>query len=189
MPADSLMSLDSLLQGLQDTERDVASFFCSLSDSEFVRSLNQAWSPAQHLDHLNTAVSAVARGFAMSPLLLRLRFGSSKRDSRSYEQLRSDYQSRLSAGGRATGRFVPVSMTNSTSHDAPERRKNLLERWTRVNGRLRKGLGVWSEQDLERVQMPHPLLGKITARELVYFTIYHGRHHVAAVQNRLAVDA
>lgn len=182
------MPLASLLEELLGTEREVASFFGLIPDSEFVRRLGEAWSPAEHLDHLNIAVSAVAQGFAMSPLLLRLRFGSSKRESRSYDQLRADYQSRLKAGGRAAGRFVPSAMANGAT-DASARKKNLLERWIRVNRRLRKGLEKWSERNLERVQMPHPLLGKITARELVFFTIYHGRHHVVAVQNRMVPDA
>jgi hypothetical protein len=33
--------------------------------------------------------------------------------------------------------------------------------------------------------MPHPLLGKITAREMIYFTVYHSEHHVAATKKRL----
>jgi len=58
-----------------------------------------------------------------------------------------------------------------------------------VNDRLRKALAGWSERNLDRIRFPHPLLGRITARELAFFTIYHGHHHVAAVQRRLALDA
>lgn len=178
----------SLLEALRDTETAVAGYFGSLEKEIFARQLQGTWSPAEHLDHLNIAVSAVARGFAKSPWILRIRFGSSKRPSRTYEELRADYQARLAAGGRASGRFVPVRETVDAT-DAAVRRDDLLARWGRVNERLRSALGGWSERDLDRIQFPHPLLGKITARELAFFTIYHGHHHVAAVERRLAPDA
>jgi uncharacterized damage-inducible protein DinB len=61
----------------------------------------------------------------------------------------------------------------------------LLSRWRRVNDRLRAALMTWSERDLDRLRLPHPLLGLITARELVFFTIHHGPHHIAAAKRRL----
>lgn len=178
----------SLIEALRDTESAVAGYFGSREEAVFMRQLQGTWSPAEHLDHLNIAVSAVARGFGISPLLLRLRFGSAKRPSRTYEALRADYRARLAAGGRASGRFVPVRQTTDPAY-AEMRKSDLLARWVRVNDRLRTALGGWSERNLDRIRFPHPLLGKITARELVFFTIYHGHHHVAAVQRRLASDA
>jgi hypothetical protein len=34
--------------------------------------------------------------------------------------------------------------------------------------------------------LPHPLLGKLTVREMLFFTLYHQRHHVAVVERRIA---
>ena len=39
-----------------------------------------------------------------------------------------------------------------------------------------------SESDLDTLQAPHPLLGKLTLRELMYFTIYHAQHHQRNVE-------
>jgi hypothetical protein len=64
-------------------------------------------------------------------------------------------------------------------------RQGLLARWGRVNGRLQKALEPWNEKDLDTIRMLHPLLGKITAREMIYFTVYHSEHHVAATKKRL----
>lgn len=184
MTNESLMALASLLDALATAESEVAAFFGSVGDDDFVRRPGEAWSPAEHLDHLNIAVSAVARGLGTSPLLLRIRFGSSRRQSRTYDDLRRDYQGRLAAGGRASGRYVPARSTAGPAEGA-DPKTDLLARWARVNGRLRAALSTWSERNLDRVQLPHPILGKITARELVYFTIYHGGHHVLAAKHRL----
>ena len=35
----------------------------------------------------------------------------------------------------------------------------------------------FSEKDLDNYILPHPLLGKLTIREMLFFTIYHVQHH------------
>lgn len=173
----------TLIETLTAAEAEVAAFFGSLSGDELVLHQGDAWSPAGHLAHLNISVSATARGFSIPKLLLRLRFGRSRRPSRTLERLRADYLTRLASGAGATGRYVPPP---DTVAGAPaDMQHALLYRWQRVNDRLRNALMTWSERDLDRLQLPHPLLGRITARELVFFTIHHGPHHVAAAKRRL----
>ena len=43
-----------------------------------------------------------------------------------------------------------------------------------------------SQADLDRYRLPHPLLGKLTVREMLFFTVYHNYHHVRSVADRLA---
>jgi len=43
-----------------------------------------------------------------------------------------------------------------------------------------------TDTQLDQYIAPHPLLGKITLRELGYFTIYHTQHHLAIIKDRLA---
>jgi hypothetical protein len=73
--------------------------------------------------------------------------------------------------------------------DAGRRRAEILARWDRANARLRGALEGWTEPQLNRIRMPHPLLGCLTTREMLHFTLYHNQHHVAAVQRRLAGEA
>ena len=35
----------------------------------------------------------------------------------------------------------------------------------------------WKEKDLDIYLLPHPLLGKMTIREIVLWTAYHTEHH------------
>lgn len=189
-PSDAMQQLETdtsrgaLLVALEAAERDVAVFLDALAPAVFVARPGDAWSPAEHLEHLVTAVNAVARGLALPRWLLRLRFGRSRARSRGYVQLRDDYRAVLAAGGRATGRYVPAAKEGATEEPAV-RRTLLLARWYRANQRLRDVLGKWSERDLDRIVLPHPLLGRLTAREMVLFTIYHAPHHVAAMRRRL----
>ena len=174
----------SLHDSLKSEEREVAEFFRLLSPEEFVLRVGDAWTPAEHLQHLSTAVSAVARGLSISPWILRLRFGRADRPSRSFVEVRDDYRERLARGGRASGRFVPPREDLSPD-EITSRQAQLLARWQRVSSRLTASLDRWSDDNLDRIRLPHPILGKITAREMVYFVIYHGHHHIAAAKSRL----
>lgn len=171
-------------QALAEVECEVAEFFRFLSAEEFVLRVGDAWTPAEHLLHLCTAVSAVARGFSINRWLLRLRFGRARSPSRRYLEVRDDYRERLSRGGRATGPYVP-DREDSADERIEERRAAILARWGRVNSRLREAAERWSERELDRIRMPHPLLGMLSARELLFFTVYHNQHHVAAAKRRL----
>jgi hypothetical protein len=180
----TVLDRPAILNALTEAEHAVADFFTSLASDEWSLRVGSAWTPAEHLNHLNTAVSAVARGFGMSRWLLRIRFGTARRASRPFDVVRAEYRARLAAGAGASGRFVPVRAELSTDQQAL-RLQELLARWQRVNQRLREAVLEWSERDLDRIQLPHPILGKLTAREMLFFTIYHDHHHVAATQFRL----
>jgi hypothetical protein len=165
-------------------EAHVADFFGTLTDEELTLRVGDAWTAAEHLKHLSTSVSAVARGFAISPWILRLRFGRVRSPSRSYPEVVALYQARLATGAKASGAFVPLP--NAVTADrVGELRTEILGRWGRTNARLRQAVERWSERRLDRVALPHPLLGKLTAREMLYFTLYHNQHHVVAAGRRL----
>ena len=174
---------DDISAALAAAENEVAAFFTSLSADELSRRVASAWTAFEQLEHLTSAVGAVARGFAAPKLLLRLRFGRAKQPGRSYLELRDDYRARLAAGGRASGAFVPKPV--DTTAPIEKRRDDLVERWRRRNGRLRSALSSWNEAQLDKIRLPHPLLGSITAREMLFFAIYHAEHHLVATKSRL----
>ncbi|NBX80802.1 MAG: DinB family protein, partial [Flavobacteriales bacterium] len=43
----------------------------------------------------------------------------------------------------------------------------------------------FTEDDLDKYVLPHPLLGKLTLREMLCFTIYHVKHHVEIIKRDL----
>ena len=53
---------------------------------------------------------------------------------------------------------------------------------------LWSAVGSWREADLDRYLLPHPLLGKLTIREMLFFTLYHNYHHVQSLATRLHAE-
>jgi DinB superfamily len=141
----------------------------SLPKDQWQVSYNQKWSAAQQLNHIILSVSPVKLAFSLPTFLLKLAFGNANRKSRSYDELIAKYHEKLKAGGRASGRFLPPPKTDSV--------ESLATKLKAVVHSLAAKIDSFSEEQLDRLILPHPLLGKLTFREMLYFTIYHVQHH------------
>ncbi|NOS56978.1 MAG: DinB family protein [Cyclobacteriaceae bacterium] len=141
----------------------------SLNDGQLLIASPGKWNAVQLLDHIVRSVSPVSLALSLPAFLLRLIFGTANRKSRSYEELVARYHSKLKAGGRASGRFVPPPKTDSV--------EKLSTNLSKVVQALTRRIDRFSETQLDQLILPHPLLGKLTLREMLYFTIYHVQHH------------
>ena len=112
--------------------------------------------------------------------MLRVMFGKPKRASVPFEELRERYQGLLDAGGNA-GRFAP---SPREEQDLDARRADILGQHADANRALRAAIARWPDAALDRYQLPHPLLGKLTLREMLAFTLYHQLHHIQVVERR-----
>ena len=151
----------------------------ALEPAVFFAPQGSFWSPAQHLDHLVRSVRPLAKALGYPRWLLRLLFGGGKR-SRPPAEVVDLYLARLAAGGKAGGAYLPAAA------GAPDRaaQQALVARWRRTGLYLDQALAGWSEADLDRYRLPHPLIGKLTVREMVAWSLYHGDHHLARIAER-----
>ncbi|MES1222640.1 MAG: DinB family protein [Bacteroidota bacterium] len=156
---------------LETKYKSFSDFIVSLNDQEFINAPNGKWTAGQQLDHLIRAVSPLATGLRLPKFLLKVIFGKSNRPSKSYEDLVKKYILKLEAGGRASGRFVPIEIL-------PKGRQKNIDKLSKKVNQLEDNLNSYSEEQLDIFILPHPLLGKVTLREMMYFTIYHAEHHL-----------
>jgi hypothetical protein len=157
----------------------------ALDDSTFFAPQGDRWSPAEHVRHLRKSTAPVARAFRAPAWVLRLRFGRGKSPSRDFITLRDTYRGLLAAGGQA-GRFAP---SPEALPAAPtQRRAEIMRAWEDAAGDLDAATTRWTEAKLERVWIPHPLLGLLTAREMLAFTVYHTSHHLTLVATRAGLS-
>jgi len=163
------MNKGELQQNLVKHYADFVDYINSMSQDEVNISYNGKWSPAKQVDHLVKSVGPVRLALTFPSFLLRIFFGTANRPSRKYDELVAKYHSKLQAGGRASGRFLP-----------DEKSKQVLEFTTQLMSlikSLNQKINSFTEVELDKLVLPHPLLGKLTLREMIYFTIYHVQHH------------
>jgi hypothetical protein len=97
--------------------------------------------------------------------------------------VKATYLETLRAGFRSPERFVPATVER-----APEAgdRARALETWKGAGAALQSAVEAWDETRLDAFFIPHPALGDLTARELLYFTHIHALHHVEVAERRVA---
>ena len=108
---------------------------------------------------------------------MKLFFGSSNRPSKTYDQLVEKYRSKLAAGGKASGPYIPKAISF-------DRKDALLRKYEREKETFIRKVKKQNEIDLDKYILPHPLLGKVTLREMLFFTIHHNEHHLETLQQR-----
>ncbi|VAW31181.1 hypothetical protein MNBD_CHLOROFLEXI01-2412 [hydrothermal vent metagenome] len=159
----------------------VHTFFANIDDDPFFAAPEGVWSPAENLLHLIQSVRPVIMALNFPKTALRLRFGKAKQASRPLAQVRDTYVNvALASGGQARGSFLPEVQTYS-----PAEKVRILAKWQKKGADLQAAIGKWPEKALDSYVLPHPLLGKMTVREILFFTLYHNLHHVNDVQRLL----
>jgi hypothetical protein len=169
----------SELQALHARSRD---FWGSFSTFEFFLSLGDAWSPADNVRHLLKSNRPVLRALTTPKFLLLARFGAGLRSSRRYAEVRERYLARLAEGVTA-GRFTPRPL--ESSEQTEEQRRVLMADLDRVSDQLTGAVSGWRDWALDRLRLPHPALGRLTVREILFFTLYHNLHHALNVERRI----
>jgi len=172
-----------LITSFEKVHREVATYFLSIPLESFFKSPSDKWSPAENLLHLIKSVKPVTMAMKMPRWQLRLLFGKPQTASRRFEQIKETYQRTLANGGKAAGRFIPAIQEIPSPPD--QYRNSLVQKWNATGESLLAILRSWQDENLDKYFLPHPLLGKLTIREMLFFTLYHDLHHVNNVRKLL----
>lgn len=173
---------DEIVRELRALHGQSRTFWDSFSTPEFFSPFGDAWSPADNVRHLLKSNRPVARALAMPKTLLAIRFGVGVRTSVTYAELRARYLSLLATGVTA-GRFTPDPL--NPSEQSEEHRRSMMATLDTVSENLTSAVSRWREWPLDRLRLPHPALGKLTVREMLFFTLYHNLHHVENVVRKM----
>jgi hypothetical protein len=171
------MTQTELVQALEARHQEVSEYFSSLPEATLLADTAPKWNPAQHLIHLTRANSRIAQGFQARDALPNNESGQAK----SYEVVREMYLSALahvpSELLAKNGAAVQVEANSSQSQ--------ILEVYQQAGSILRQGIQTWTEAEMDAKAMPHPLLGLLSVREMLEFTLYHDLHHLEGVRKTL----
>ena len=175
----SARHLDELIRGHLELHETLAAEMAAFEPPIFFAPQGDFWSPAQHVDHLVRSVKPLARALGLPRLVLRLLFGKAGA-SRKTGEVVEGYLGKLASGAGASGAYLPASAAEQTS----VAQEKLIERFLEAGKDLEKGLRGWRDTDLDIYRLPHPLIGKLTVREMVAWSLYHGHHHRARIHER-----
>ncbi len=165
-----------IISALKDSHQRAQTWFSAIPAKDFFHREGEVWSASDNVDHLIKSIKPVAKAMGLPKLALQTMFAKPEKDSRTYDVICAIYRDEIARGGKAGGSFLP----NQEAPENPEERKTeLLSRLSEAIAKLVSTFEKWEEDALDEAQLPHPLIGKLTLREMLYFTIYHNLRHAS----------
>lgn len=96
----------------------------------------------------------------------------------SYNEVIAFYRQGLQNGGKAPEKFLPAVV-------GANQRITLQRELSEVLSTIQFQLHYYSDSELDTLALPHPFLGLLSLRELLYLMSYHPLHHLEQVRANL----
>ena len=154
---------DKLTDVFAETEKTANSF---TEEQFFKRPGTGKWSAAEHVQHLFVSVKPLAGLFGKPELMLQ--FGKRNRAPMHYDEVIALYNQVLSSPAAA-----PVVSRNSVEGLSATKAEQLAN-LNSIHAKFIERAGTLSDTILDEYQAPHPLIGLLTARVVIFYALSRG---------------
>lgn len=166
------MTKPEVIEILKQKHQTLYEWFKNHPDQNWVKGPQDKWNTGEHIAHLIQSENALNKALSLPKFYLKYKFGLNNRDNRTYDQIVKKYQDKLADNPGAVAnisRNMPISTLNN--------KYSYLSKLKKEEMKLIKKFQKWTEHDLDTYLLPHPLMGRMTIREIVIWTAYHTEHH------------
>ncbi len=153
---------------------EFANFIAAQSEPNFSFATDGKWNAGQQLGHIVLSVAALNHAINNPKYLQPLAEMLPQRPPMDFGALVALYN-QLVTGAQAPPRFIPDSIQF-------EQKEKLVQEMTNAIEELCNHMDDYSESDLDKLTLPHPRLGRLSIREMLFFTIHHAAHHYLRTQ-------
>ncbi len=171
------MNKQAIIDRIQKNYNLFIDYLNELSPEEFSFRYQQKWTAAQQLEHIVLCVKPLVQVYSMDKIALKQNFGTTNKASRTYDVLLKEYLEKLNEGGKAPTRYLPETIATEKAF--------LIDSLRKAIQNLCVAIETFTEEELDTLQVPHPILGNISLREMLYNAIYHVQHHHEAIKQNL----
>ncbi len=170
---------EQLIEQIEHSFNDLIKWIESQDDQLFEEVFTEGkWSTAQHLDHLIRSTKPLNQALKMPRMMIRTMFGKPNRPERTFDEVVKKYRTKLEEGiAVASGKFAPKVISN-------DQKNVLIQNFKEEKEELKEIVSKWKDENLSKYLIPHPILGKMTIREMLFFTVYHTSHHHTILKER-----
>jgi uncharacterized damage-inducible protein DinB len=166
-----------LIHSLKDSNQRVITWFTNIPIENFFTRQGEVWSASDNVDHLIRSHKPFAKALKLPKITLRALFGKPEKASMTYEELCHSYRKEIAKGAQASGRYLPNQ--ENPSSNAETKKQELVDQFAKTSTELVSIAEKWDDGELDDYLLPHPILGKLTIREMIFFTIYHNLRHAS----------
>lgn len=170
------MDKREIYQKLNEQHQELMAYLSALSDEAIHQQKEGKWSALQNMDHLLKSMQVANSALSKPTFLLRRMFGKPNRPARTYEALVNRYQERLAQRAAAAPKEFAAGEAQALD------RVQIIRAYDKQVQKFLKFVERVKESKLDTTLLPHPLMGKLLMREVLYFMHYHTEHHIKAIK-------
>ncbi len=164
---------ETLFQQFQKNHLDLIEYINTLTQEQFLLSKNQKWTAGQQLEHLVISIKTFANGITNKSILLE-KFGNITRPRLDYENVVKTYKNVLANGGKAPEIYLPKTVEWT-------QKEGFIQDIQKYLKRLEDNFLQYTNEEIDTIAIPHPLLGLISVGEMCSILTYHVLHHQAQI--------
>lgn len=171
------MDKEAIIDLLEKKHKDTFDWLTKQPIENWEKGPKEKWTTAQHIQHLVDSLQLLNNALSYPRFFLKYKFGTSNRPSRSYNSVAEKYQQRLSENQERARKF-----NQKLKNPSLKERERLITRFKIQQKKLQYKVKKISDNNLDTLILPHPLMGKMTIREIVMWTAHHTEHHTETLK-------
>lgn len=167
------MTKNEIVVLLENKHQELFDLINNHSDNNWMNGPENKWTFGQHVLHLSNSITLLNKALSYPKFVLKYKFGKCNRETRTYELVVRKYQEKLAANQERAKEFNSTLKTPIL-----EDKSFLINQIKKQNKKLQDRTRKWNDKHLDTILIPHPLMGRMTVREIIMWTAYHTEHHV-----------
>ncbi|WP_291116211.1 DinB family protein [Flavobacterium sp. UBA6135] len=168
------MTKQELINVFYDNHKEMSDFINSLTNDQFVYGQNDKWTAGQQFSHVYLTLLPFPKVLPSKEFIIQ-KFGKINRPTWDYETVLKNY---FKTSLQAPQQFLPEQVN-------PEQKASITAELQKIVLTIQQLLEQYTEEELDTLVLPHPLLGNMTIREMFYLMTYHATHHLRQTEKNL----
>lgn len=166
------MDKQLIARTLQNKHQELITWLENSEDRLWEKGPENRWTTGQHIQHLIDSLKMLNKALLIPKFVLRTKFGTANRATRSYDEVAKRYREKLAANQEKAKNF-----NKDLKKPSLIEKFKLLKELKAQDDKLIKKLLKIDDKDLDKYLLPHPLMGRMIFREIIMWTAYHTEHH------------
>lgn len=166
------MNSEEIINILEDKHKELFTWFENQSEEKWMEGPEGRWTSGQHVQHLVDSLKMLNKALSVPKFIIKKKFGVSNRPSRNYDEVAKRYEERLAENLDRARNF-----NQNLKCPSLKQRKSLLDVLQIQNKKLQYKTNKLKDKHFDTLLLPHPLMGKMTFREIIMWTAHHTDHH------------
>ena len=171
------MDKEDIIELIEEKYSELINWLEKHPDEKWTEGPDGKWTTGQQALHLLQSIKPLNFALSLPKFVLRYKFGKANRPVRAYDAIVKRYHDRLKESQGATYKGSQNMKIPNLAD-----KHYIINRLQTENKKLQYKTKRLSDKNLDKLILPHPLMGKMPVREMIMWTAYHVEHHLNTLE-------